>query len=107
MKTTLFIALILCSIGLQAQTKDSTAINPWTNFKGKTLTTSTGCEACNLDFNTGTILLSKPHTELQYDNTVKMRISSPDTNDQQTGWFDKRYVKITSDSTFVILPKTK
>lgn len=35
------------------------------------------------------------------------RLSRKDSNGQQTGWFDKRYIKITSDSTFVILPKSK
>lgn len=38
---------------------------------------------------------------------VVARLSVKDSNGQRTGWFDKRYVKITSDSTFVILPKTK
>lgn len=38
---------------------------------------------------------------------IVARLSVKDSNGQQTGWFDKRYVKFTSDSTFVILSKSR
>ena len=119
------ILLILSVLVGTAQTKDSTDIQaakkelqeikdlqvkpslPGTALKS--------CDTCKIpdiilkntsDFTQNYFTLS-PHTTLQYDNTVKMKISGVDSNGQKTGWFDKRYVKMTSDSTFVILPKSK
>jgi len=72
--------------------------------------TSTRCDTCKAIslFSYPVIYpdTKKTYTIMQYDTTVYMRIADYDSNGQRTGWLDKRYVKMTSDSTFVILPKT-
>lgn len=71
------------------------------------LTTASKCDTCFAKFTShwpDKITFFGKNDPIEYDNSVKMKISDFDSNGQRTGWYDKRYVKFTSDSTFVVLP---
>ncbi len=102
-------AFILVSAMSYGQTKPDTMK---TTIKPMTATGTNSIVGWENNSTGGSPLLIRPKLYADWTfNTesvgVVARLSVKDSNGQQTGWFDKRYVKKTSDSTFVILPKSK